>query len=270
MTFCLARRRRGAGVGCRHGAVFPSGRKSKDVPLFLCIIIPATHLRDTFSGTNRGIFTTHQSSVTLLLAPSPIPSFNHNAMKLPGPPSITRALRMKTKYCLSFLKKDWTLRDYPIRVRNQGDAPADPGSRFKTYPWSAQIDGWGVISGLGNTRDEALEALAASFEKQRSERLAKAESLPRPGTQVPIQFASTKRIEAHAALADDFIHRVLELPWAFISDETELWHFHTNDSNDKYVSRISEIYGIDCSDLADAPIADILDRIAAHEHIQQK
>jgi hypothetical protein len=184
-------------------------------------------------------------------------------MKFPGPESVARALRMKSKYCLSFLTKNWTLREYPIRVRRQADAPADPDSRFKTYPWSAQIDGWGVISGTGNTRDEALSQLAVNFEEQKARRASEGKLLPRPGTQVPIQFASSERIAAHGPLVDDFIHRVLELPWAFISDGTELWHFHAKDSNDEYVSRIREIYGVDCSDLADASIADILDRIAA-------
>jgi hypothetical protein len=175
---------------------------------------------------------------------------------------------MKWKFGLSFLKRDWQLRDYPIRVRKQGDAPADPNSRFKTYPWSAQIDGWGVISGLGNTRDEALSQLAVNFEEQKARRASEGKLLPRPGTHVPIQFASTELIAAHGPLVDDFIHRVLELPWAFISDESRLWQFPEGDPIDIYLDRIRTIYGVDCSDLADAPICEILERIAVRQQPQ--
>jgi hypothetical protein len=191
-------------------------------------------------------------------------------MKFPGPESVARTLRMKTKYCLSFLTKNWTLRHYPLRVRRQADAPADPDSRFKLYPWSAQIDGWGVIIGSGNTREEALAQLAANFENEKARRASEGKPLPRPGTDVPIQFAPTRRIAAHGPLVDDFIRRVLALPWAFLSDESRLWDFHQNDSNDAYLDRIRSVYSVDCSDLADAPLIDILDRIASHQHAQRQ
>jgi hypothetical protein len=176
--------------------------------------------------------------------------------------SFPREFHRRWKHCLSFLKKDWQLRDYPLHLRRQSDVPADPDSRFKIYPWLAQIDGWNVIGGTGNTRDEALADLSAKFEKEKSERVSKGEPLPRPGTDVPVQFASSSRIDVRAALLDDFIHRVLELEWALVTDQTQLWHFSLGQSNDVYIDRIRDLYGVDCSDLADAPIADILDRIA--------
>lgn len=191
-------------------------------------------------------------------------------MKFPSPESVVRALRKKMRYCLSFLKKDWTLRDYPIRLRRQSDALADPESRFKLYPWSAQIDGWGVISGTGNSAEEASARLAVRLGEERARRASRGEPLPRPGTDVPIQFASTAGVKAHDTLLQDFIHRVLQLEWAFISDESTLWHFHTGDSNDAYVARIHQIYGVDVSDIADATIADILDRIVTHQQAQRQ
>lgn len=177
--------------------------------------------------------------------------------------AIARRAKRIWKWLLSFSKTTWTIRDYPVWLHRQADEPPDPDSRFKLYPWVAQIDGWNVISGMGNTRDEALAKLAEDFEKQRSERTAEGERLPRPGTDVPVQFASSVRVDAHRDLLNDFIHRVLELEWAFISDKTQLWNFSLGGSNDAYVTRVSEIYGVDISDIADAPVADILDRIAA-------
>lgn len=183
--------------------------------------------------------------------------------------STLRKTKRFWKYSLSFLSKDWQLRDYPVTVRPQGDAPTNPSSRFKTYPWVARIGGWGVLSGTGNTRDEALANLAANFDKEKSKRVAKGEPLPRPGTSVPIQFAPSGRIAAHSELSADFTHLVLLLPWAFLSDESSLWHFHEGDSNEHYIQRIREVYDVDCSDIADAPIADILDRIAEHQQSRQ-
>ena len=177
---------------------------------------------------------------------------------------------MKWKYGLSFLKEDWTLRDYPIRLHQQADAHANPESRFKLFPWWAKIDGWEVMGGSGNSPEEAITQLAARFEEEQVKRASKGDAMPRPGTQVPIQFASTARANAHGPLLQDFIHRVLQLEWAFISDESALWHFHTNDSNDAYVSRIQEVYGVDISDIADAPIPQILDRIAVHYQAQRQ
>jgi len=87
--------------------------------------------------------------------------------------------------------------------------------------------------------------------------------LPRPGTRVPIEFAPQNRINAHQELSEDFIHRVLELESAWISDESSLWDFHANENNDIYYAKIKKIYGVDVSDIKSARLCEIFDRIIA-------
>jgi hypothetical protein len=156
----------------------------------------------------------------------------------------------------SYFKREWTVKDYPIRFRRQ---PHDSGNysapRFKSFPWEASVIGWPSMSGDGNTKQEALQALAkrlSAFKKP----------LPRPGTGVPVEFSKTDRIDKHSALADDFVKRVLELSWAWISNDSTLWDFHTHESNSSLYAKIREVYGVDVSDISSGNLADILDRIS--------
>jgi len=61
---------------------------------------------------------------------------------------------------------------------------------------------------------------------------------------------------------DDFIHRVLDLPWAFISDQSSLWDFHADGNNDVLIAKIRDIYDVDVSDIETGNIAEILERIS--------
>ena len=79
----------------------------------------------------------------------------------------------------------------------------------------------------------------------------------------PIEFAPQDRVDAHPALLDDFIHRVLEMEGAFISDESSLWDFHMDMNNDDLLTRIKRVYGVDVSNIESGNIAMILERIAA-------
>ncbi len=79
-----------------------------------------------------------------------------------------------------------------------------------------------------------------------------------------IEFAPHDRVDAHPALLDDFIHRILELEGAFISDESSLWDFHMDMNNEELLARIKQGYGVDVSDIESANIAEILERIAAN------
>jgi hypothetical protein len=101
----------------------------------------------------------------------------------------------------------------------------------------------------------------------KSEFIKKAEGtdpMPRPGKRVPIdvQFATTIRIDANRDLADQFIHEVLGYEWAFISDESNLWDFTSEDSLDPYYLKIRNLYGIDVSGLESGSLAEILETIA--------
>jgi hypothetical protein len=83
---------------------------------------------------------------------------------------------------------------------------------------------------------------------------------------VPVQFSPTKRIDCRSALAKDFVHKALDLDWAWISDDSTLCDFHTIQTNDHFFEKIRTVYGVDVSDISSGNIADILDRIAAHAH----
>ncbi|MGB6632239.1 MAG: hypothetical protein WBE52_13450, partial [Terriglobales bacterium] len=87
-------------------------------------------------------------------------------------------------------------------------------------------------------------------------------SLPRPGTGLPIEFASQDRIAAHPPLARDLIRRIFDIDGAWISDQTTLWDFHTEETNDRFYEKIRDTYGIDVSNIPRANLADILDRIS--------
>jgi hypothetical protein len=112
--------------------------------------------------------------------------------------------------------------------------------------------------GAGNTKQEALADLQRNFEEHKES----SRKLPRPGTHVPIEFASSSRIDLHPELRADFIRRILDLPWAFLSDESSLGDFHAGDGNDFRVGKIREVYGVDVSDITSGSLTEIFERIA--------
>jgi hypothetical protein len=171
--------------------------------------------------------------------------------------------RASWKWFLSLWKTDWKLSDYPISVREHEIDMNYVGTRLKQHRYTAQIVNWWVISGGGNTRIEALHELQSRFATEKSERVKDGKKLPRPGTHVEIEFASSNRVDAHPELAEDFTRRVLNLEWAFVSDESSLWDFHSSDDNRDLIAKINEVYGVDVSDIESAKLWQILDRIAA-------
>lgn len=155
-----------------------------------------------------------------------------------------RALR---KFCLSFFKRDWVLDDYPISIDYHDAATATATGRWRQDPVVASIINWGVFGG-GTTLGEAMTVLEASFSKAKAERERSGDTIPRPGTRPPVRFASQERLKKHPELEKDFTTRVLKLPWAFISDESSLWDFHEEETNDEYFRRIREAYDVDVSE----------------------
>jgi len=157
----------------------------------------------------------------------------------------------------SVFKHEWTIDDYPIRVWRLPATQSSGKSRLKPLEWTAQIFNWPGISGSANSKVEALEELRKNFDRFRATK----PNLPRPGTKVAIEFAASERISRHSELAKDFVKRVLDIEWAWISDESSLWDFHDDESNDSLIDKIREIYGVDVSDISDGNLADIFDRI---------
>lgn len=185
--------------------------------------------------------------------------------------AISRLTRLKhkglalAKFCLSFRRSDWQFTDYPIVVRESdyGAYPTD-SPRFKPVPYSAFIVNWGLVA-TGNTQAEALSVLEATFREVKMERLRKSEPLPRPGATVPVQVAPAERVDAYPELAEDFIRRVLELDWALITDQSSLWDFNANETNESLYARIKEVYGVDVADIQSAQLCEIFERIATEK-----
>jgi hypothetical protein len=164
------------------------------------------------------------------------------------------------KRLLSLNKDEWSLTDYPIRIKKQITEPPYQGSSFKTPPFRAHILNWN-ISGTGETKEEALRSLEQHFTERKLMLRSEDKPVPQPGKQVPIEFASQEKTNTHQALADDFIRRVLHLEWSWISDESSLWDFHTEETNARFVILIREVYGVDISDIEDVKLWRIFERI---------
>lgn len=158
------------------------------------------------------------------------------------------------KYIASFRKKTWVLEDYPIRFRYQGDRVL-PGNE-----WLAQILNWGVVSGLGKTREEAYRELKLSYETiKESQGMS-----PRPGTFVPIEFCSVDEIEGEWDIVSLIIEDVLLLDSenVFLTDESSLWHFVESDPNcdhtlEEYFHKIKNRFGVDVSHIEDGNFVEI-------------
>ena len=164
--------------------------------------------------------------------------------------------RAAWKYALSFLKKDWSINDYPIRIQEQA-ADLD-GERLPRY--SAQVINWWTLSGLGDTPEEALldlERSLANFKHHNG-------YLHRPGKHVPIEFASADGIEAHAETAERFLTEVLDFSPedpVFISDQSSLLDFEGLREGVDLAERVQEVFGVDVSDIEDGNLVRIFARI---------
>ncbi|MFZ3378493.1 MAG: hypothetical protein WA211_02995 [Candidatus Acidiferrales bacterium] len=157
----------------------------------------------------------------------------------------------------SFFKAEWALEDYPIRVRFQKPAEPVKASRLKLIPWIADVVNWPAMSGNGSTKQEALNNIREKFERFRATK----QLLPRPGTAVPIEYAASHRVGRLPELTKDFAQRVLDIEWMWVSDESSLWDFHGDATNDALVEKIRSVYGVDVSDITSGNLADIFDRI---------
>ncbi len=171
-------------------------------------------------------------------------------------------------WLLSFTKSQWKIVDYPVRVRKNGDTP-EPDIAF-----CAQILNWPGPIGLGPTGKEAYNSLAQDLEEIRKHR----ERMSRPGSHVPIEFASTDRVSSDEELLNDFIEQILGFTRSdpvFISDESTLDEFGDETRLAELRRRIKDVYGVEVTDIAGGNIADILELIGKRreqpaEHINDK
>jgi hypothetical protein len=167
------------------------------------------------------------------------------------------------KWAISFRSRDWQFADYPICFREHSPDPTSPYNppRFTFHRHSAFIAKWELI-GFGDSRQDALNDLQGKFAARKAALAEEGKTPPRPGTKVPLQLATQERVNAHRELAEDFVQRVLGLEWAWISDESSLWDFHTEESNEHLIEKIRQVYGVSVDDIESGKLCEIFDRIA--------
>jgi hypothetical protein len=178
---------------------------------------------------------------------------------------LRNSLSAGLKWTLSFRKRGWDLSDYPICIAKLELQSPFRSSRFEEHDYRASIINWSVM-GSGNSPKEALESLRTNFETLKQNAEQKGTGLIRPGSHGKIEFASDEKTSLYGVLSEDFTHRVLELEWAWISDESSLWDFHTERTNDALNAKIREVYGVDVSDIESGRLWMIFERIEQSQH----
>ena len=170
---------------------------------------------------------------------------------------LLQRLRIAMSWSASFLRDEWRPEHYPMHVREQVGVPAEAR-------WCARVLNWPGPLGLGPTREAALAALEANLNTIATKRRADGKPMPRPGTGLPIQFASTARVTADPALLTEFITKALGFKPSdpvFISDESSIGDFGENERVSEIRSNIREHFGVTVDQPEPVRIADVLERI---------
>jgi hypothetical protein len=169
------------------------------------------------------------------------------------------------KYATSFIKSDWELGDYPIRIRYQDKNTPNIGD-FQVVPCLAYIFNWDTIFGGGNTKAEALSQLKQNFDNYKKQH----NSIPRPGTRFPLQLSLTGEeikhlgsFQKYVPVANMFLHSIgFTGEVFFISDKSSLMDvFFDCDDLSLIYERIEEVYGVDVSDIPYGNLIQILNRL---------
>jgi hypothetical protein len=163
------------------------------------------------------------------------------------------------KRLFSYLKSNWDFDDYPIRTWS------NPNAKQASVAFGAGIINWSTMVGHGETTAQAIEDLRVQFRLYRDNN----DSLPRPGTNVPLKFASTEQIDKYEDIAVDFFKRALNMDYydGFYSDGSILEYFSPpNDEGAKQmrkeiIRRTLLFYNIDITDDYDEPLYRIFEHI---------
>jgi hypothetical protein len=164
------------------------------------------------------------------------------------------------KQLLSYTKTDWDFDDYPIRTWK------NPNAREAKVEYGAGIINWTTMVGHGTTPRQAVDDLRNRFGLYKDHN----RRLPRPGTRVPLKFASTEQIRRYADTAVDFFQRVLDMDYfgGFYSDGTCLAYFEPPHDDEEakrvkaaIIRRTLLVYNVDITDLYDGSLWKILKTI---------
>ena len=168
--------------------------------------------------------------------------------------NISRQNRARLAWAASFFKRQWKFEDYPLDYIDQGKCQPTLSERRQHKRWRADLINWYAHSGLGDTPEEALADARRKFATYK----ASGEKMWRPGTVPSLVFAASESVDLYPQLRDDFIHQILELDWAFMSDESSLWDFHEDADNSSLLLKIGEVYGVDVEHVENGNISKIL------------
>lgn len=169
-------------------------------------------------------------------------------------------LDVKIKRFSSYFKIKWTLKDYPVEVFINKNA------QEKNVVYGAKITNWAGMVGHGETEELAIISLNERFTLFKDNN----DSLPRPGSVVPITYASTVEIEKYEDIAVELFQRVFNTDYysGFYSDEVYfgILELQVNedvgDSKTYIINAIMHNYGIDVSDIYEQPLWKILKLIS--------
>jgi hypothetical protein len=129
-------------------------------------------------------------------------------------------------------------------------------------PWMARIVNWWRMFGHGQTKGEAYTELDRRFSEYKNQ----GKKLPRPGTKKKPQIviAPKVEIEQYEQIASDFFEKILEMNYheCLTTDESSLWDFHGEETNEAYHRKIAEVYRVDVSDIESGNLVQIFKRIS--------
>jgi hypothetical protein len=179
--------------------------------------------------------------------------------------TLSRQNRARIAWAKSFFKSDWRFEDYPLDYIDQGECSPNLPERLQHKRWRVDLVNWWEMSGQGDTKEISRVDARQKFEARK----ASGEKMVRPGvgqgsrlpTGPKVIFPENQRIDNYPDLRDHFIFEVLHLPWAWVTDESSLWDFHSEHDNNAKLSRIREVYSVDVSDVPGAKLIDILEKI---------
>ncbi|NLG28833.1 MAG: hypothetical protein GX557_13045 [Chloroflexi bacterium] len=171
--------------------------------------------------------------------------------------TLSRRMRIAKSWLASFFHKNWQPEHYPIYVRQQAHVPDE-------LRWCACVLNWAGPVGLGSTEQGARTALLAELHAVAARRREEGKPMPRPGTRVPILFASTTRVKADPALLNEFIGKALGFgpgAFVFISDESTICDFGDDERVAEIRATIRDRFGVAVDEPEPVRIADVLEKI---------
>ena len=159
------------------------------------------------------------------------------------------------KWMTSFFKKDWQVQDYPLYYREQNTSiPEIPR-------WEVHIIKWWQMSGLGNTKDEAIADLEKSLTQYKID-----QPLPRPGSHQETLFASSEKIEEYWPIANLIVSEILghNTEEMVITDQTSLHHLTDKAEYKVCLQDIKDAFGVDVSHIESGNLVEVCECVIRH------